>query len=99
MVILMKLSGFWLGMAVVCVGVCSYFIALTIDGVFGKDGFGTIGNMVVLSLGFFGGIVAYERAGYYLSNMQFSTFVGIAGALLTFTFLALFKVVIDKVMH
>lgn len=99
MIMLMKLSGFWLGMAVVTVGVSSYFIALTIDGVFGKDGFGTIGNMVVLTVGFFGGITLYEKAGYYLINMQYGTFVGIAGALLTFTTLALLKVILDKVMH
>jgi hypothetical protein len=95
----MKLSGYWLTFAVVTVGVCSYFVALTIDGVFGKDGFGTIGNMVVLTIGFFGGIVAYERAGYYLTNFQLSCFVGVAGALLTFTVLALSKMTLDRIMH
>jgi hypothetical protein len=99
MMMLMKLSGFWLGMAIICVGVGSYFIALTIDGVFGKDGFGTVGNMVVLTAGFFGGIAGYEWMGYNLTNLQYSTFVGVGGALLTFTCLAGFKVIVDKVMH
>jgi tetrahydromethanopterin S-methyltransferase subunit B len=53
----------------------------------------------VLTVGFFGGITVYEKAGYYLMNMQYGTFVGIAGALLTFTTLAMLKVIIDKVMH
>lgn len=96
---LSKLSIFWLGFAVVAVAVISYFVALTIDGVFGKDGFGTIGNMVVLTAGFFGGIIAYERLGYYLTNFQISTFVGVGGALLTFMVLALLKLILDKIMH
>ena len=99
MIMLGKLSFYWLSFAVITVGVLSYFIALTIDGIFGKDGFGTIGNMVVLTAGFFGGIMAWERAGYYLSNFQISTFVGVAGALLTFMTLALLKLILDKIMH
>ncbi len=96
---LSKLSIFWLSFAVVAVAVISYFVALTIDGVFGKDGFGTIGNMVVLTTGFFGGVIVYERLGYYLSNFQVSTFVGIGGALLTFVVLAFLKLILDKIMH
>ena len=99
MIMLGKLSFYWLSFAVITVGVLSYFIALTIDGIFGKDGFGTIGNMVVLTVGFFGGIMVWERAGYYLTNFQISTFVGIGGALLTFIILALLKLIIDKIMH
>ena len=99
MIMLGKLSFYWLSFAVITVGVLSYFIALTIDGIFGKDGFGTIGNMVVLTAGFFGGIMVYERAGYYLTNFQISTFVGVGGALLTFMTLAFLKLILDKIMH
>lgn len=99
MITLMKLSGYWLSFAVITVGVISYFVALTIDGVFGKDGFGTLGNMVVLTLGFFGGLIIYERAGFYLSNFQVSTFVGLGGALITFMTLAFVKLIFDKIMH
>jgi hypothetical protein len=99
MITLMKLSGYWLSFAVITVGVISYFVSLTIDGVFGKDGFGTIGNMVVLTVGFFGGLIAYERAGYYLSSFQVSTYVGVGGALLTFMTLAFLKLILDKIMH
>ena len=99
MIMLSKLSVFWLGFAVVTVGVISYFLALMIQGVFGKDGFGTIGNMVVLTAGFFGGIVVYERLGYYLNNFQVSTYVGVGGALITFLILAFCKMIIDRVMH
>jgi hypothetical protein len=99
MIMLAKLSFFWLSIAVIVVGVLSYFVALTIDGVFGKDGFGTIGNMVVLTAGFFGGIIVYEAAGYYLTNFQVSTYVGVGGALLTFVTLAFFKLILDKIMH
>lgn len=99
MIMLSKLSAFWLIMAVTTIAVCSYFVALTIDGVFGKDGFGTIGNMIILTAGFFGGIVAYERVGYYLTNLQVATMVGVGGALLTFVTFALLKLIMDKIMH
>jgi hypothetical protein len=99
MLMLTKLSIYWLSFAVVTVGVISYFVSLTIDGVFGKDGFGTIGNMVVLTIGFFGGIVVYERVGYHLTNFQVSTYVGVAGALTTFMILAFLKLVLDRLMH
>jgi hypothetical protein len=99
MLVLSKLSAYWLSFAVITVGVISYFVALTIDGVFGKDGFGTIGNMVVLTTGFFGGMIVYEKAGYYLSSFQVSTFVGVGGALFTFMTLAFLKLILDKVMH
>ncbi|MGL4405442.1 MAG: hypothetical protein ACRCT6_06755 [Notoacmeibacter sp.] len=96
---LAKLTAFWLTMAVTVVAVCSYFVALTVDGVFGKDGFGTIGNMVVLTAGFFGGIAVYERLGYYMHTLQTATLVGIGSALLTFITLALLKLILDKILH
>jgi hypothetical protein len=99
MIMLMKLSGYWLAFAVITVAVISYFVALTIDGVFGKDGFGTIGNMVVLTIGFFGGMVMFESAGYRLAGFQVSTYVGVGGALLTFTLLAFLKLILDKLLH
>jgi hypothetical protein len=99
MMVLSKLSFYWLSFAVITVGVISYFVALTIDGVFGKDGFGTIGNMVVLTLGFFGGMVGYEWIGYSLSSFQVSTYVGVGGALLTFMTLAFCKLILDRIMH
>jgi hypothetical protein len=96
---LSKLSVYWLSFAVITVAVISYFVALTIDGVFGKDGFGTIGNMVVLTTGFFGGIIVYESLGYYLTSFQISTFVGVGGALATFMVMAFLKLILDKLMH
>ena len=99
MMVLSKLSANWLFFAIVTVAVISYFVALTIDGVFGKDGFGTIGNMIVLTTGFFGGMIVYEKLGYYLSSFQISTYVGVGGALLTFMTLAFLKLILDKVMH
>ncbi|NJR13595.1 MAG: hypothetical protein HC779_04390 [Phyllobacteriaceae bacterium] len=88
MIMLGKLSAFWLFMAVSTVGVVSYFVALTIDGVFGKDGFGTLGNMAVLTAGFFGGLIMAEEIGYTVRGFQMATFVGVGGALGTFTVLA-----------
>ena len=97
MIALSKLSFFWLLFAITTVGVVSYFVALTINGVFGKDGFGTIGNMVVLTFGFFLGIIVTEH--FQIVNVrsfQIATYAGLAGALATFTVLALIKMTIDR---
>jgi hypothetical protein len=96
MMMLSKLSMFWVFMSVSTVGVISYFVALTIDGVFGKDGFGTLGNMAVLTAGFFLGLIVAEEIGYIVRGFQMATFVGIAGALSTFMTLAFLKLGMEK---
>lgn len=97
MTMLGKLPFFWLMMSVSTVAVISYFISLMIDGVFGKDGFGTIGNMVVLTGGFFLGLIVAEKLRYAVHGLQMATFVGLAGALATFLVLAILKLIIDKI--
>lgn len=97
MMMLSKLSFFWLMMAVTTVGIISYFVSLTIDGVFGKDGFGTIGNMVVLTAGFFIGLIVAEELGYRIRGLQMATFVGVGSALGTFIVCALCKLILDKI--
>jgi hypothetical protein len=97
MTMLGKLPFFWLIMSISTVAVVSYFISLMIDGVFGKDGFGTIGNMVVLTAGFFGGLVVAEKVRFAVHGLQQATFVGLGGALTTFLVLALLRLILDKI--
>jgi hypothetical protein len=96
MILLGKLSAFWLIMAVTTVAVISYFIALMIDNVFGKDGFGTLGNMFVLTAGFFGGIIVAEHLGFHARGMHLATFVGLGSALGFFTLLALMRMGFER---
>ena len=96
MTMLMKLSAFWLIMSVTTVAVLSYFISLMFNGVFGKDGFGTIGNMIVLTAGFFGGIIVAEYLGYSFRGLQMNVYLGLGSAFLTFTVLALLRMMIDR---
>jgi hypothetical protein len=97
MMMLSKLSFFWLLMAVTTVGIISYFISLMIDGVFGKDGFGTLGNMFVLTAGFFIGLIVWEAMGYRIRGLQMGTFIGVGSSLATFTVLAFLKLILDKI--
>jgi hypothetical protein len=96
MTVLSKMDPFWLIMAITVVGVMSYFVARIIDGVFGRDGFGTIGNMVVLTAGFFGSFIFVEYVRYPVRGLQMWTFVGIGGAISIFLVLALLKMAVDR---
>jgi hypothetical protein len=97
MMMLGKLPFLWLVMSITTVAIAAYFISLTIDGVFGKDGFGTLGNMFVLTVGFFGALIVAEAMGYRLRGLQIATFVGLGGALSTFIFLALSKMALERI--
>jgi hypothetical protein len=96
MTTLLKLSPFWLIMSVTVVAVLSYFVALSINGIFGKDGFGTLGNMFVLTAGFFGVFFVTDYFSYPVYGLQMSTFFGVGGALTTFTVLALLKLGLER---
>jgi hypothetical protein len=98
MTMLLKIDPFWLIMAITTVGVLSYFVARIIDGVFGRDGFGTLGNMFVLTAGFFGSFIIAEQIRFAIHGLQMATFVGVAGALATFMVLAIAKLAIDRLL-
>jgi hypothetical protein len=96
MTTLLKLSPFLLMMSITVVSVLSYFVSLSINGIFGRDGFGTIGNMVVLTFGFFGTFMVAEYFAYPIRGLQMHTFFGVAGALTTFTVLAILKLGLER---
>ncbi|MCU0832743.1 MAG: hypothetical protein MUC58_14790 [Rhizobiaceae bacterium] len=97
MMMLGKLPFIWLVLAISAVAIASYMMSLVIDGIFGKDGFGTIGNMVVFTVGFFGALIVAEMLGFRLRGLQMATFTGLGGAIGLFLTLALGKMVLDKV--
>ena len=99
MTVLSKLPFFWLVMSVTTVGLLSYVVSLAFNRIFDKDGFGTIGNMIVLTAGFFGGIVAAEYFGHTFRGLQMNTYVGIAGALATFVVAALLAKLFDRIIR
>ena len=99
MTMLMKMSPFWLIMAVTTVALFSYAISLILNNLFGRDGFGTIGNMTVLTLCFFGGIAGAEYFGYTFRGLQMNAYLGMSCALVGYFVLALIKLIFDRIIR
>lgn len=93
---LSKLPMFWQVMAVATVVTLSYPISLMLSALMGQDRFGTVTNMTIVSLGFFGTLYACEHYGYALYGLQHMIMVGTAGAIATAFVLSLMRVGIAK---
>jgi hypothetical protein len=93
---LMKLDGFWLMMAVGTVAVLAFFFGSALDALVRDDGFGSSGNAVILTGGFFGAILAANHQGYQLREMHSAVLVGVVGAMALLTLLVLIKALISR---
>jgi hypothetical protein len=89
--VLFELDLLWLVMAFAGAGVFAFMFGSALDGLTGSDGFGAVGNMFVLMLGFFGGIYAANELGYSFDTLMIACGVGLGGAFLSFSAFALIK--------
>lgn len=78
----------WLLMAVSIVAMLSYIFGMALDGVMGSDGFGPLGNMVVVTAGFFLGIFVANSYGITLRDLSLAIGAGLGGALISLGVLA-----------
>lgn len=78
----------WLMMAVAIVAMLSYMFGLALDGVMGSDGFGPLGNTVIVTAGFFLGIFAANSYGITLRDLTLAIGAGLGGAFLSLGLLA-----------
>ncbi|MGE0502467.1 MAG: hypothetical protein AB7I79_15860 [Rhizobiaceae bacterium] len=88
---LLDLDPFWLLMAVAAVGVVSLVFGSALDALMRDDGFGPLGNMVVLTSGFFLAIGAANRLGYSFDEVLVASGVGLAGSFLVLVVLSFTK--------
>jgi hypothetical protein len=86
----------WLLMAVATVVVLSFFFGSALDYLMRDDGFGSTGNMMIVSTGFFLGIVSANRQGYDLHEMHLAVLVGLAGAFVCLGTMTLLKAMIAR---
>lgn len=86
----------WLLMAVVCVGILAFILSMALNAIMGDDGFGPTGNAGVITVGFFATILAANTFGYRLADLRAAVVVGMAGAFLLLTALALGKAVLAR---
>ncbi len=86
----------WLLMAVAIVAMVSYIFGMALDGVMGSDGFGALGNMVVVTAGFFLGIFVANSYGITLRDLTIAIGAGLGGAFLSLALLAGFKAGLNR---
>lgn len=77
---LWNLESGWLLMAIAAVAFVSFMVALLLDAIMGPDGFGPVGNAIVVTAGFFATIALINMAGTRLTDLRLAAAYGIAGA-------------------
>lgn len=88
---LWNLDTSWLLMAVAVVGLLSFLLGLALNALIGRDGFGPIGNAVIVTAGFFLGIFLANSYGLVLRDLTLATATGLTGAFVSLAMLALVK--------
>jgi hypothetical protein len=86
----------WLLMAVATVVVLSFFFGAALDYLMRDDGFGSTGNMMIVSTGFFLGIVAANHRGFDLHELHLAVLVGLAGAFICLGTMTLLKAMLAR---
>ncbi|MGH6763891.1 MAG: hypothetical protein ACRECW_20150 [Phyllobacterium sp.] len=73
------------------VSMCAFFVSMTMDSVIGERGFGVLGNMVILTAGFYIGLEGSVRLGLVLSDITMTTLAGMSGSFLALALLSFLK--------
>ena len=81
----------WLIMAVAFVAVISVFFGAIMDAIMREDGFEPVGNMVLITAGFFASILVANYNGIAMVSLTLSAVTGLSGAFVTLAVLALLK--------
>ena len=94
---LSNLDAGWLVMAVAMVAILFFMFGMALDALIADDGFGPIGNMVVLTAGFFLAIVGANWQGYTFGELLYAMLFGLSGAFACFSALALAKAGLGRI--
>jgi hypothetical protein len=86
----------WLVLMAGCVSILAFMLALGLDALMGREGFGPVGNAFVLTGGFFLSIFVFNSFGYNLADMKWGAAAGIGGAFVCMTTLALTKGLLSR---
>ena len=82
---LLHLDTSWLMMTVASVAVFGFFFGTALDAIMREDGFGSTGNTLLFTLGFFVAIMVANEHGISLRDLRLAVAWGLGGA---FTFVS-----------
>lgn len=81
----------WLMMAVASVAVLALFFGSALNAIMREDGFGSLGNMMLFTVGFFAAVIIANTWGISLRDLKLALAWGLGGAFTTVSLLALIK--------
>lgn len=81
----------WLFMAIVVVAIFSFIFGMALDSLMAGDGFGPLGNMVVVTAGFFLGIFLANLYGIRFYDLKTAVGAGLIGAFVSLGLLSFLK--------
>ncbi len=93
---LWKLDPAWLMMAISTVSVLSYFFGSALHALMREDGFGSFGNAIIISVGFFLTLAAVDSQGYEPGGIQIAVFLGLAGAFIVLSTLTFLRALLKR---
>lgn len=93
---LMKLDLSWLMMAIATVAMLSYMLSLGLDALMKGDGFGPLGNAILIGGGFFLTILLGNTYGVRFRTLPEATLIGLGGAFSAFIVLTFIKAVLNR---
>lgn len=73
------------------VGILSFIVSMALHAIMGEDGFGAIGNSVIITGGFFLTVFMANNLGYRLPDVTAAVVVGLSGAFGGLAVLAVLK--------
>lgn len=93
---LMKIDASWLMMAVAVVAILSYIFSMALDALMKGEGFGPIGNAILITGGFFLTIYIGNVRGIRFDTVSDATLVGLGGAFALLLVFTLIKAALNR---
>jgi hypothetical protein len=78
------------------VAILSFFIANTMDGVLGQDGFGVLGNQAIIMSGVYLGFVVAKYYHVSVNNFTQMAVAGLVGAFVSLLVLSVSKAILSR---
>ncbi|OHV86347.1 hypothetical protein [Mesorhizobium sp. ORS 3428] len=88
---LLHLSATWLLFAVATVAVFGFFFGTALDAIMKDDGFGSTGNTLLFTLGFFVAVMVANAHGISFRDLRLAVAWGLGGAFVFISVMALIK--------
>jgi hypothetical protein len=78
------------------VAILSFFISNAMDGVLGEDGFGLLGNQIIIMAGFYLGLLVARHYHFPLSDFANMAVAGLTGAFVSLLVLSISKAILAR---